>query len=63
MEVYHLSPASDSKLDNLSIRSFVQINDNVMIGGSIVTGNRPKKSDHSRHRPRAHSIRRAQRIG
>ena len=42
VEVYDLSPASDSKLDNLSTRSFVQINDNVMIGGFIVTGNRPK---------------------
>ena len=62
-EVYDLNPGSDSKLDNLSTRSFVQINDNVMIGGFIVAGNRPKKSDHSRDRPRAHSIRDSQRFG
>jgi hypothetical protein len=42
VEVYDLNPGSDSKLDNLSTRSFVQINDNVMIGGFIVEGNRPK---------------------
>ena len=42
-EVYDLSPGSDSKLDNLSTRSFVQINDNVMIGGFIVAGNSPKR--------------------
>jgi len=42
-EVYDLSPGSDSKLDNLSTRSFVQINDNVMIGGFIIAGNRPKR--------------------
>ena len=42
-EVYDLNPSSDSKLDNLSTRSFVQINDNVMIGGFILAGNRPKR--------------------
>ena len=42
-EVYDLSPGSDSKLDNLSTRSFVQMNDNVMIGGFIIAGNRPKR--------------------
>ena len=40
-EVYDLSPDTDSKLDNLSTRSFVQTNDNVMIGGFIVAG--PKR--------------------
>ena len=43
VEVYDLSPGTDSKLDNISTRSFVQINDNVMIGGFIVAGNRPKR--------------------
>ncbi|MFL6499697.1 MAG: plastocyanin/azurin family copper-binding protein [Candidatus Udaeobacter sp.] len=42
-EVYDLSPGTDSKLDNLSTRSFVQMNDNVMIGGFIIAGNRPKR--------------------
>ena len=42
-EVYDLIAGSDSKLANLSTRSFVQINDNVMIGGFIVAGNRPKR--------------------
>ncbi len=42
-EVYDLSPGSNSHLDNISTRSFVQINDNVMIGGFIVAGNRPKR--------------------
>jgi hypothetical protein len=42
-EVYDLSPDTDSKLDNLSTRSFVQTNDNVMIGGFIIAGNRPKR--------------------
>ena len=41
-EVYDLNPGSDSKLDNLSTRSFVQTNDNVMIGGFVVAG-RPKR--------------------
>src|ERR1044071_4226220 len=43
VEVYDLSPDADSTLDNISTRSFVQINDNVMIGGFIVAGNRPKR--------------------
>ncbi len=42
-EVYDLSPGSNSHLDNISTRSFVQTNDNVMIGGFIVAGNRPKR--------------------
>jgi hypothetical protein len=40
-EVYDLSPDTNSKLDNLSTRSFVQTADNVMIGGFIVAG--PKR--------------------
>jgi len=43
VEVYDLSPNTDSKLHNISTRSFVQTNDNVMIGGFIVAGNRPKR--------------------
>ena len=43
VEVYDLSPGTDSTLDNISTRSFVQINSNVMIGGFIVAGNRPKR--------------------
>jgi hypothetical protein len=42
-EVYDLRPDNDAKLGNLSTRSFVQINDNVMIGGFIVAGNRPRR--------------------
>ena len=41
--MYDLSPNTDSKLHNISTRSFVQTNDNVMIGGFIVAGNRPKR--------------------
>ena len=41
VEAYDLSPDADSKLDNLSTRSFVQTADNVMIGGFIVAG--PKR--------------------
>jgi hypothetical protein len=43
VEVYDLSPDTDSTLNNISTRSFVQTNDNVMIGGFIVAGNRPKR--------------------
>jgi hypothetical protein len=43
VEVYDLSPGTDSTLDNISTRSLVQLNDNVMIGGFIVTGDRPKR--------------------
>ena len=42
-EVYDLSPDTDSTLKNISTRSFVQTNDKVMIGGFIITGNRPKR--------------------
>jgi plastocyanin len=38
VEVYDLSPATNSKLGNISTRSFVQTMDNVMIGGFIVGG-------------------------
>lgn len=36
VEVYDLSPASDSRLGNISTRGFVDSGDNVMIGGFIV---------------------------
>ena len=42
VEVYDLSPNADSILANISTRSFVQIADNVMIGGFIVQGTQPK---------------------
>ena len=43
VEVYDLSPDTDSTMNNISTRSFVQTNDNVMIGGFILSGNRPKR--------------------
>jgi hypothetical protein len=43
VEVYDLSPTSNSILGNISTRSFVQTDDNVMIGGFIVHGTQPKK--------------------
>jgi plastocyanin/uncharacterized protein YggT (Ycf19 family) len=42
VEVYDLSPDPDSILGNISTRSFVQTDDNVMIGGFIVQGTQPK---------------------
>jgi len=42
VEVYDLSPDADSILGNISTRSFVQTDDNVMIGGFIVQGTQPK---------------------
>jgi hypothetical protein len=42
-EVYDLSPAPNSKLGNVSTRSFVQTDDNVMIGGVIVQGTQSKR--------------------
>ena len=42
VEVYDLNPAADSILANISTRTFVQTNDNVMIGGFIVQGTQPK---------------------
>ena len=42
VEAYDLSPGLHSTLGNISTRSFVQTGDNVMIGGFIVQGTRPK---------------------
>ena len=42
VEVYDLSSDADSILGNISTRSFVQTDDNVMIGGFIVQGTQPK---------------------
>jgi hypothetical protein len=42
VEVYDLSPETNSILGNVSTRSFVQTGDNVMIGGVIVQGTQPK---------------------
>jgi hypothetical protein len=41
VEVYDLAQTVDSKLANISTRGFVQTNDQVMIGGVIVTGATP----------------------
>ena len=43
VEVYDLSPDTNSILGNISTRSFVQTGDNVMIGGFIVQGTEPKR--------------------
>ncbi|HTG29619.1 MAG TPA: hypothetical protein VK818_15480 [Methylomirabilota bacterium] len=43
VEVYDLSAESNSILGNISTRSFVQTDDNVMIGGFIVQGTGPKR--------------------
>jgi len=43
VEVYDLSPVSNSTLGNISTRSFVQTGDNVMIGGFIVQGTQPER--------------------
>ncbi len=51
VEVYDLSPESNSILSNISTRSFVQTGDNVMIGGFIVQGDSTKEGDYARHRP------------
>jgi hypothetical protein len=42
VEAYDLSPSLDSMLGNVSTRSLVQTGDDVMIGGFIVQGTRPK---------------------
>jgi plastocyanin len=42
VEVYDLSSDADSFLANISTRSFVQTDDNVMIGGFIVQGSQSK---------------------
>ena len=41
--MYDLSPESNSILGNISTRSYVQTDDNVMIGGFIVHGTQPKR--------------------
>src|SRR5262249_26248422 len=43
VEVYDLSPETNSILGNISTRTFVQTGDNVMIGGFIVEGTQPKR--------------------
>jgi len=43
VEVYDLSPNASSFLGNISTRSFVQTDDNVMIGGFIVAGTQSKR--------------------
>ena len=43
VEVYDLSPDTNSILANISTRSFVQTGDNVMIGGFIVQGTAAKR--------------------
>ena len=43
VEVYDLSPDSNSILGNISTRSLVQADDNVMIGGFIIQGTQQKK--------------------
>jgi YVTN family beta-propeller protein len=41
--VYDISPLPESRLPNISTRSFVQTGDTVMIGGFIVDGIQPKR--------------------
>jgi hypothetical protein len=43
VEAYDLAPAASSSLGNVSTRSFVQTDSNVMIGGFIVQGSGPKR--------------------
>ena len=43
VEVYDLEPATDSKLANISTRSFVSTGDNVMIAGTIIVGSAAQK--------------------
>jgi hypothetical protein len=43
VEVYDISSENNSVLGNISTRSFVQTGDNVMIGGFVVAGSRPKR--------------------
>jgi hypothetical protein len=43
VEVYTLSSETTSILGNISTRSYVQTDDNVMIGGFIVQGTQPKR--------------------
>lgn len=41
VEVYDKTTGSDSQLANISTRGFIQIGENVMIGGFILGGNKP----------------------
>ena len=43
VEVYDLSPAPNSILENISTRAFVRTGDNVMIGGVIVQGTQSRR--------------------
>ncbi len=43
VEVYDLSPNSNSKITNISTRGKVEIDDNVMIAGFIIGGDQPTK--------------------
>jgi YVTN family beta-propeller protein len=43
VEVYDLAPETHTILNNISTRSYVQTDDNVMIGGFIVQGTGPKR--------------------
>jgi hypothetical protein len=38
LEVYDLNPSADSRLANVSTRGFVDLGDNILIGGAIVGG-------------------------
>lgn len=42
VEVYYLNQSSGSKLINVSTRGFVETGDNVMIGGTVITGGTAK---------------------
>jgi len=42
-EVYDLDQTVDSKLGNISTRGFVETDNNVMIGGTIIVGNEPAR--------------------
>lgn len=44
VEVYDLEPTGDSHLGNISTRAFVDVSDNVLIGGLIVGGENPKRA-------------------
>jgi hypothetical protein len=43
VEAYDLDSTVDSQLANISTRAFVQIGDNVLIAGTIITGDAPQK--------------------
>jgi hypothetical protein len=43
VEAYDLSPETSSILGNINTRSFVQTDDNMMIGGFIAQGTQPKR--------------------